>query len=183
MSFVKKFFSPIGAVARFGQVPAIFSYTSPDTFVEIENEGYFTDLGGTIELNDWVFVTAENAGTPKYKVLFFGANQVGVAVVAVNVVNPPAGQDYETNDIFKVEYTDGTVILNTLVRGTANGSNELVSVTIISHGEFKFGDPPTNLTGLNLINVSGGIGTLATVDVILDSSGTLGVYPQTMTAT
>ena len=190
MSFIRKNFSPVGSQSRRGVSPQQFSYITRDTLAAVKANGYFprdnesVDKNGMLNVftpNDVISVIADappedlTTQTPQpelslIKIAGDGAN-AGAESVATNVV----GSGYSVGDLLRVNYTDGTVLRNTII--AANNAT-VTAPTIVDPGQFDPTDPPTNLTALTTTDFDGASGTEPTVDIVLTNAPDITVWPK-----
>lgn len=71
MAFTIATFSPVGAQARSGNVPSIYTYTTPDTLATIKAAGYFNSLRDQVYKDDVVITITSNGGTAVLTIIFF----------------------------------------------------------------------------------------------------------------
>ena len=71
MAFVLNDFSPIGAQARSGVVPSLYTYTTPDSLATAKGAGYFNDLRDQVYKDDVMTIISANGGTAILTIVFF----------------------------------------------------------------------------------------------------------------
>ena len=71
MALDEKNFSPVGAQARAGSVPSLWTYTTPDTLATIKATGYFNALRNRVYKDDVVITITSNGGTAVLTIIFF----------------------------------------------------------------------------------------------------------------
>ncbi len=70
MAFIINDFSPVGAQARSGVVPSIYTYTTADSLATTKAAGYFNDLRDQIYKDD-VIITITDSGTTAVLTIVF----------------------------------------------------------------------------------------------------------------
>lgn len=71
MAFVINDFSPIGAQARSGVVPSLYTYTTPDSLATAKGAGYFNDLRDQVYKDDVLITITDSGTTAVLTIVFF----------------------------------------------------------------------------------------------------------------
>lgn len=181
-------FSPLGASARSGNAPAIFSYMSEDSLQTIRFPGYFNELRGDLRINDWIYVVSNmNDANPGLNFIFINSDGSEAGLLEIDITIQGSG--YAVNDVMRIELdtlqTDqGLIVVRApLIRVSTIGTNgALTGVEIIDPGEFLISTLPnalTSETNTGLVNVPMTILTGAGIDATFDCD--IGVAPDITT--
>ena len=71
MALIENAFSPVGAQARKGATPMIWTYQTPDSLATTKAAGYFNDLRDRVLKDDIVFTITDNGTTSVLTIIFF----------------------------------------------------------------------------------------------------------------
>ena len=97
MAFLIKNFSPIGANAKRGDAPSLYSYKTTDSLATCQASGYFDDLNSVLSVGDSIKVEVVDSVSATTAV-----TDVGELIVKSNASQVVDTYDAISNDISRI---------------------------------------------------------------------------------
>lgn len=170
MPFIENNFSPMGANARAGNAPQVFSYISEDNRVVAMAPSYFDEIKGLLFRGDWVNIIKDVDTTIGLSFNFILGDGSTPSAMAAAIV--AGGTDYAVGNLLEVTYTDGTLLQKTILRVVTVSSGVVTGIEIEDPGLFDAGDPATSLTALATVALTGSGNDDFTADITLAGAET-----------
>jgi len=171
MAFISKNFSPVGANAKAGNAPQVFSYISQDNRSVILTNGYFNEMKGVLHRGDWITSIKDADGSIGMSTEFVTGDGQSPSFDSGSI-DSGGTATYVQDEQISVTFVDGDVIHKPTFNIDTVSTGVITAISIVDPGLYNPKDPPTTLTGLA---VTGGSGTAATVDVVLTGEAESGL--------